>query len=114
MVVVIYFATSVEAKKIEFVDFLAGRAPDLPITNNVGTHDYSKPPQAIVFGRGYDYNDVVELNKKSRGARSAPVAWIAGDPNVEPPTPLPPDYAVQAAANVKVYVHCRSYQQNLI
>ncbi|KAH8694321.1 hypothetical protein BGW36DRAFT_430331 [Talaromyces proteolyticus] len=98
---VIHFITSTEAAKAELADLLTGQAPKIPNTNNVGTNDYSKPPQAIVFGRGYLHTEIVELNKEHRGISSSPVAWIVGDPDVRAPAPLPPDYAVQAAHNVK-------------
>jgi hypothetical protein len=44
---------------------------------------------------------VKELLELCRGVGSAPVAWIMGDPDTEPPAQLGPAYAKQAADNVK-------------
>ncbi|KAI1172257.1 hypothetical protein F4777DRAFT_520860 [Nemania sp. FL0916] len=98
---VIQFINSFEDCKTNFPDLLAGRGPKVPILNNVGTHDYSRAPRAIIFGRAFKPEEVKELNRLFQHSSSTPVAWIAGDPTVKPPAHPGPDYAEQAAANVK-------------
>ncbi|KAJ9652087.1 hypothetical protein H2198_008673 [Neophaeococcomyces mojaviensis] len=98
---VIHFINSLEDAKTNLGDLLAGRKPKSPSPNHIGTHDYSKPPRAVVFGRAFDLADVKELNRLHRGTGSGPVAWIAGDPAAIPPAQPGPGYAEKAAANVK-------------
>jgi hypothetical protein len=101
LMVVIHFVTSFEQAKAEFADLIAGRGFKIPSSNDIGTHDYTRLPRAIVFGRAYDPDDVAELNRLFRGAGSASLAWIAGDRNVNPPAQLGPDYAEKATDNTK-------------
>ncbi|QKX54775.1 uncharacterized protein TRUGW13939_01864 [Talaromyces rugulosus] len=98
---VIHFVSSFEQAKAEFAELIAGRAPKLSISENIGTQNYSKLPLAIVFGRAYDPDDVTELNRIFRGTGSAPLAWIAGNRDVRPPAQLGPGYAEKAAENTK-------------
>lgn len=73
----------------------------MSISENIGTHDYSKIPQAIVFGRAYDPDDVTELHRLFRGMGKIPLAWIAGNRDIRPPAQLGPGYAEKAAENTK-------------
>ncbi|RYP12600.1 hypothetical protein DL765_007231 [Monosporascus sp. GIB2] len=98
---VIHFINSFEDAKANLGDLIAGRGPKSPSLNHIGSHDYSKPPRAIIFGRAFDPADVKELNRLYRGMGSAPVAWIAGDPAVKPPAHPGPGYAEKGAENVK-------------
>lgn len=98
---VIHFINSIEDAKADLADLLAGRGPKSPSSNHIGTHDYSIPPRAVIFGRAMDPAHVKELNYLYRGTGSASVAWIAGNPTVVPPAQPRPGYAENAANDVK-------------
>ncbi|RAO64041.1 uncharacterized protein BHQ10_000053 [Talaromyces amestolkiae] len=98
---VIQFINSFDYAKSEFANLLSGQAPKTPSSNAIGTHDYTQPLRAVMFGRGYSYDQVSELYELFKGKSSRPIAWIAGDPDFKLPPELPPDYAVVAAENTK-------------
>ena len=100
-VAVIHFINTFEDAKADLPDLLAGRGPKSPSSNHIGTHDYSKPPAAVIFGRAFDPDHVTELNRLCCGAGSVPIAWIAGDPTILPPAHPGPGYAENSAKNVK-------------
>lgn len=76
----------------------------MPNVNHIGTHNYVNPPQAVIFGRAFTLAQVTELNQLYRGKGKIPVAWLAGDPAIKPPTKPGPDYAEKAADKVKAAV----------
>ncbi|KAL3450535.1 hypothetical protein BJX65DRAFT_294205 [Aspergillus insuetus] len=80
-----------EYEKAELPHLLAGRGPESRSPNEIGTHDYSRPPRAVSFGRGYEPQKVEELEKKF--AADLP-AGAAG-----------PDYAQNIAADMKKVLH---------
>lgn len=99
-----HFIQSSEAALAELPPLLAGRDPKSPHDNGVGTHDYSKRPRAVIFGRAFALKDIEELYKVFGNRSAEPVAWIAGDPAKQPGpgTPPPgPAYAQVAANAVK-------------
>ncbi|KAI0546527.1 hypothetical protein F4679DRAFT_557106 [Xylaria curta] len=98
---VIQFIQSFEDAKANFASLLAGDGPTSKISNNLGSHDFTRPPRGIIFGRAFDPEDVKELNRLFRDATSQPVAWIAGHPAVRGPPVPTPGYAEKAADNVK-------------
>ncbi|KAK0637047.1 hypothetical protein B0T17DRAFT_520541 [Bombardia bombarda] len=99
---VVHFINSLQDAKDNIPELLAGRGPLRPSGNEVGTHDYTKPPRAVIFGRAFTPEDVIELNRLCRGKGAAgPIAWIAGDPGYKPPANPGPAYAAKAADNVK-------------
>ncbi|KAI0467409.1 hypothetical protein F4859DRAFT_525323 [Xylaria cf. heliscus] len=98
---VIHFIDSFEYAKDNLPDLLAGRGPNSPSSNQLGTHNYKKPPRAVIFGRAFDPAHVKELNQRCRGTGSVSVAWIAGDPAVKPPAHPDLGYAQKGAENVK-------------
>lgn len=57
-------------------------------------------PVQCFFGKAFNHEHVVELDKLFRGKGNAPVAWIAGGPNTEFPANPGSDYAEKAAQNV--------------
>lgn len=72
--------------------------------NDVGTHNYSKPARAVIFGRAFSLNEVQTLQKACEGSSRNPVAWVAGHPAKElgPNAPLPgPGYAEVTANTAK-------------
>lgn len=101
MIVAIHFVNSYEEAIADLPDLLAGQGPKSPSSNHIGTHDYSRPPHGVVFGRAFDPEHVKELNRLYRGKGIGPVAWIAGDPSVVPPANPGPGYPEKAAENVK-------------
>ncbi|CAP80564.1 hypothetical protein E8E15_011028 [Penicillium rubens] len=90
---VIHFIQSLSAAQSEIPHLLAGRDPQSPHVNNVGTKDYSRPARAIIFGRGFDLEDIEALRENVAGISQDPVLWIAGDPSRKPPpgAVLPPN-----------------------
>ncbi|KAL4981227.1 hypothetical protein BDW66DRAFT_4786 [Aspergillus desertorum] len=100
---VIHFIASPEALHAELPLLLSGQDPQSVTTspNEVGTHDYSRPPRAVVFGRGFALDLVQELKEAYQSYSKEPVAWVAGDPATAPTGPPPPGYAEAAAKTVK-------------
>ncbi|KAL2867771.1 uncharacterized protein BJX67DRAFT_380711 [Aspergillus lucknowensis] len=98
---VIHFVNSFEDAKADIPELIAGRGPKRPGSNNIGSGDYSRPPRAVIFGRAFDPEHVLELHRLFRGTGSMPVAWIAGDPQFVLPAEIPAGYAEKAADNVK-------------
>lgn len=98
---VIHFINSFEDAIANLAELLAGKGPKLPSRNHIGTHDYSRPPRAVIFGQAFAAEHVKELHHLYGGQGGRPMAWIAGDPNVVPPEHPGPDYAERAANSVK-------------
>lgn len=102
MAAVIHFITSFEQAKTYLGDLLAGLGPGDCPTNHVGTHDYDKPVRCVFFGRAFTGEQVEEIHGLHKGKGAAgPVAWLAGDPAIQPPAVPGPGYAEKAAENVK-------------
>lgn len=100
----IHFIQTSEAAQAELPELLAGRDPKPTHTNDVGTHEYSKPARAVIFGRGFSLDEIQSLQKACAGSNKDSVAWIVGDPAKAPGpnTPPPgPGYAQVAANSVK-------------
>ncbi|KAF7178943.1 hypothetical protein CNMCM7691_007767 [Aspergillus felis] len=98
---VIHFIQSDEAAEAELPHLLAGRDPQSQNPNDVGTHDYSRPPRAVIFGRGYEPQQVEELKKKFAGIAKEPVAWVRGNPADAPVGAVGPDYAQKVGLDMK-------------
>ena len=95
---VIHFTTSYEEIEAELPAILAGRDPQSPSPYDVGTHNYNKPPVAMVLGRAFQPAQGEELRKKCEGYAKGPVIWLVGDPARYLPPPYGPDYAAHTAA----------------
>ncbi|OJJ02088.1 hypothetical protein ASPVEDRAFT_150790 [Aspergillus versicolor CBS 583.65] len=90
---VIHFITSPEGAHADLPLLLAGRDPQSTAPNDIGTHNYTQPPRAVIFGRGFTPDFVQELKKAYADRSQEPVAWVAGDP-AKVPTGIPgPGYA---------------------
>ncbi|KXG48185.1 uncharacterized protein PGRI_020550 [Penicillium griseofulvum] len=91
---VTHFIQSFSAAQSEIPHLLAGRDPQSPHVNDVGTKDYSRPVRAIIFGRGFDLEDIQALRESVPSISQDPVVWIAGDPSRKPPPGAvpPPNY----------------------
>ncbi|CAG7942323.1 unnamed protein product [Penicillium salamii] len=89
---VIHFIQSLKAAQSEIPHILAGHDPQSP-SNNIGTKNYTHQARAIIFGRGFDLEDIQDIREKA-GASPDPVVWIAGDPSRKPApgAVLPPNY----------------------
>jgi hypothetical protein len=98
---VIHFIQTVEAAEAELPHILAGREPQCQDPNDVGTHDYSRPPRAIIFGRGFAPEQVEGLFEKFKGCATEPVAWLRGDPKDAPVGPPGPGYAQEVVVDMK-------------
>ncbi|KAL4737840.1 hypothetical protein BDV11DRAFT_190692 [Aspergillus similis] len=100
---VIHFIASPKALHAELPLLLSGQDPEPVVTrpNEVGTHDYSRPPQAVIFGRGYTMEFVQQVKEAYQSRSPEPVAWVTGDPATAPSGPPPPAYAEATANTVK-------------
>ncbi|KAF2009063.1 hypothetical protein BU24DRAFT_415415 [Aaosphaeria arxii CBS 175.79] len=98
---VTHFILSYEAAEAELPHLLAGRNPQSQTPNEIGTNNYSRPPRAVVFGRGYDPHQVEELKKKFASVAKEPVAWVRGNPGDLPVGAVGPDYAQLIVADMK-------------
>ncbi|KAI1173429.1 hypothetical protein F4777DRAFT_447279 [Nemania sp. FL0916] len=99
---VIYFLSGDEQIQRHLPQLLAGASgANLP-PSAVGTQNFSRLPQAVIFGRGNEPGSV-QAHHASFGQNSdRAVAWIAGDPDEPPPTTAPgPGYAEKTAEVVK-------------
>lgn len=90
-----------EDAKSELTDVLVGRTPQSSNPNEVGTHDYSRPPRAIIFGRAFSLEQIQEVRDTHATTAKEPVAWIVGDPSKALNGPPGPGYAQTAAESVK-------------
>lgn len=91
---------SYEAAEAELPHLLAGRDPQTQSPNDIGTHDYSRPPRAVVFGRGYNPQQVEELKKKCAGIAEKPVAWVRGNQADLPAGAAGPGYVPNITADM--------------
>lgn len=98
---VIHFTLGYEAAAAEIKHVLAGQDPQTQNKNSVGTNDYSKPPRAVVLGRGLTPSDAEELRKTCAGINKEPVAWLVGDPAKAPTVPVGPEYGERVARESK-------------
>ncbi|KAL4900237.1 hypothetical protein BDW74DRAFT_182991 [Aspergillus multicolor] len=100
---VIHFCSTAAAVEKEIPLLLSGNdpKPEIVASNEVGTHNYTQPPRAVVFGRGSELDFVKELQSMCRERSRAHVAWVIGDPSKAPAGPPPPGYAQSAADVVK-------------
>ena len=106
---VIQFITSVQRCKTEIPILLRGGQPT-PDPDNVGTHNFSAPPQAVIFGRGFTAENIQEIRQQCGGSNSG-LAWLqggadgTGDGKVKPPDKSDAAaldaYADKTAAQVK-------------
>ena len=90
-----------EEAKSELTDVLAGKAPQSAHPNEVGTHDYSRAPRAVIFGRAFSLEQIQEVRDTVTGTAKDPVAWLVGDPATPLTGPPGPGYAESAAESVK-------------
>ncbi|EME83250.1 uncharacterized protein MYCFIDRAFT_71126 [Pseudocercospora fijiensis CIRAD86] len=107
---VLQFINSASRAKAEIPAILAGKAPSPNPDENIGSHDFSKRPAAVAFGRGFELQDVKDI----RAACQSPeinVAWLcssavdiantkASPPNLSDPKTVD-GYAASIAALVK-------------
>ncbi|KAK5723053.1 hypothetical protein LTR17_014014 [Elasticomyces elasticus] len=99
---VIHFINSFEDAKDNLGELLAGRVPKQSCKpNHIGSHDYSQLPRVVIFGRAFAQGEVNELNRLYGSTSSVPVAWIAGESSIVPPTQPGSGYAEAGAKNVK-------------
>lgn len=92
---VIHFFQTSEAIHAELPSLLAGGKPQAAASNDIGSHDYTRPARAVIFGRGYEMAEIDGFRKAAARHSSLPIAWVISDPakiqsNGPPP---PPGYA---------------------
>lgn len=90
-----------EEAKSELGEALAGREPRTSSPNDVGTHNYSRPPRAVIFGRAFSLEQIQEVRESFGSIAKEPVAWVVGDPAKALSGPPGPGYAKTAADLVK-------------
>lgn len=100
----IHFIQTNDAALAELPHLLAGRDPQSPHDNGVGSGNYSQPARAVIFGRGYSLSDVETFRAACEGVNQEPVIWVVGDPAKMPAPGAPPPgegYAQAAAQGAK-------------
>ncbi|OJJ50232.1 hypothetical protein ASPZODRAFT_13320 [Penicilliopsis zonata CBS 506.65] len=95
---VIHFVMSAEAGKAEIPAILRGES--VSPTNEYGTHDYSKTPDAVVLGGGYDEQDISTMRAACQGVKNN-IPWLRPD-MTKPTPPLGPEYGKAMVQRVKV------------
>lgn len=99
---VIHFFQTSEAIQAELPPLLEGREPQAAASNDIGTHDYTRPARAVIFGRGYEMEEIERFRKAAAGHSSGPIAWVMSDPaKVQSNAPPPPGYANKVTDLVK-------------
>ncbi|KAI1354008.1 hypothetical protein F5Y01DRAFT_34928 [Xylaria sp. FL0043] len=86
---VIRFIQTFTAAKSDLPSLLHGEAPPSPPTNTVGSHSYSRPARAVLFGRGFTQAQAEELfnlykNETPVPAEEGGVLWAAGAEDKRP------------------------------
>ncbi|EME46089.1 hypothetical protein DOTSEDRAFT_70173 [Dothistroma septosporum NZE10] len=95
---VIQFITSVERAKSEIPPLQAGQEVT-PNPDNIGTHNFSKPPKAVIFGRGFDDAQVEKIRQTCRGDAYG-LSWLMGKKaDVEKIKSSPPDFSKPEVVN---------------
>jgi hypothetical protein len=76
---VIHFFDSVEQGAQDLPRLLAGEQPLKPTAQGVGTANYARPPQVVMFGKGFTSDDVAALRQACGVAGGQPGAlWLTG------------------------------------
>ncbi|KAH8928665.1 hypothetical protein BT69DRAFT_1316167 [Atractiella rhizophila] len=73
---VIEFITSTEEGCVALPQILRGQGHLVSSSNELGTHNYSVEPQAIMFGAGYEDEDVEKLRDACKGEGIKRVPWL--------------------------------------
>jgi len=95
---VIHFVMTVAAGSAEIPALLKGEAATTD--NELGSHDYSKAPQVVILGGGYDDEMVEEMRKATKAAGAPEVPWLRPDAT-KPAPPLGPEYGKALVARLK-------------
>lgn len=96
---VIHFCASVDAACAEIPRLLSNEQPQPVEENEVGTHNYSSPPKAILFGRTYTDDKLQAVRDSCEG--KAEVSWVVpGEPASKNET-IAAGHATRVATNMK-------------
>jgi len=100
---VIHLILSTSAEVADIPALLRGEAPPNQNENpeegeKIASNDYSKPPQAIVAGGGYDAAAVEEMRAACKGLKGVP--WLRADVT-KPAPPLGPEYGKMMVKRTK-------------
>lgn len=68
--------------------------------NELGSHNYSKVPKAVILGGGYDDSMIDEMRKATKAAGAPEVPWLRPD-TTKPAPPLGPEYGKALVARLK-------------
>ncbi|OJJ52211.1 hypothetical protein ASPSYDRAFT_165088 [Aspergillus sydowii CBS 593.65] len=99
---VTHFMLSLEAAASDLPALLTGKDPQSPVPNEVGTHNYRRPAQAVLFGRGLQLAQIEEIQAAvEQVTADHPVAWLMGDPAVVMAGPPGPGFAEKTAREMK-------------
>lgn len=72
--------------------------------NEVGSHDYSKVPEVVILGGGYDDAMIDEMRKATKEAGASEVPWLSPD-TTKPAPPLGPEYGKALVARLKIVMN---------
>ncbi|KAI1186004.1 hypothetical protein F5B17DRAFT_405790 [Nemania serpens] len=78
------FVQTFEAAKADLPHLLRGSEPPTAPTNAVGSHDYSRPVRAVLFGRGFTQQEAETLYGLYKDVAPS-VLWVAGAETGRPP-----------------------------
>ncbi|MCJ1351372.1 MAG: hypothetical protein MMC33_001356 [Icmadophila ericetorum] len=80
---IIHVCLTRNAAVSEIPGILQGKVPSPVDPENVGSKNYSKPPAAVFFGRGFDGEQFAEIREACKGLSN--IVWLKPDMNVETP-----------------------------
>ena len=73
----LHFISDPEVAKADLPRFLRHEPPSTASSGDIGSKDYSRPPEAFVLGLGYT-NDVVDEFRKACEGVGKGVPWVVG------------------------------------
>ncbi|KAJ5993739.1 hypothetical protein N7451_009463 [Penicillium sp. IBT 35674x] len=98
---VIHFVQTNDAALAEIPHLLAGRVPQTPHDNGVGSGNYSQPARAVIFGHGYSVSDVETVRAACEDVNQESVVWLVDPAKQRAPDASPPgDGYAKVAAQV--------------
>ncbi|WWC64226.1 uncharacterized protein I303_106835 [Kwoniella dejecticola CBS 10117] len=88
---VVRFITSFEDARRDIPLLLSGNTKDLSKEEGTGSHDYTKIPDGVMLGQGYDKDDVADLEAVCKQQKVKKVPFFLGDRS-KPAPPYGPLY----------------------
>ncbi|KAL8799165.1 MAG: hypothetical protein Q9182_006102 [Xanthomendoza sp. 2 TL-2023] len=96
---VIHFCVSVDAACAEIPPLLLGEEPKPAEGNEVGTHNYSTLPKAVLFGRTYTNDKLQAVLDACKG--KGEISWVIPGEAADKNEVIGPGHATKVATNMK-------------